>query len=214
MRCSLVFIILISISLLSCNKQKSETDNNKLSKKADTAIAEDYRVINATFEHLANPGPEGAPRTFGYDNFIHPEDSVSAQNRRKIFFTSCLVPYRDSSVFLNRSENNISFSDSSFAVLLNQLKSGQKAEAKLNSERIVNTANYRISPFPRGKKINRKVGEKVITYSTIVYDAGYTKAVFYFQSDCAGLCGYAAFVCVEKRYGIWTIVDVAQDWVS
>jgi hypothetical protein len=85
---------------------------------------------------------------------------------------------------------------------------------KIEIDLITNVGLWRLIPVDKGQRIEREIGEKIITYSRIVYNSEKSKAVFYFQNNCSGLCGFREFVFVEKINGIWTIKKEIIDWIS
>jgi len=84
----------------------------------------------------------------------------------------------------------------------------------LTLHKFKNIGLRRLIPVDIKQKVKLKIGEKIITYSRIVYNQKKDKACFYFENKCSGLCGHATFVFVEKIDGIWIIKDELNDWIS
>lgn len=179
-----------------------------------TLSTEDYQIINATFPHLVMPSPSGTTREFGYDNFNLKDRELPSQYIRNVVFTNVLVPLNDTIVFYPKPNNRLKIEDATVQKLYYKLFSDEQSEAIIEIDSITNTGFWKLTPVQRGQKIKREIGDRVISYSRIVYNTDITKAVFYFQNNCSGLCGFGLFVVVEKVNGIWTITKEYHDWVS
>lgn len=199
---------------MSCGDNVSKT--NEISEKIlkETLSMDDYKIINSTFPHLVVIQPPGATREFGYDNFNLKDREIPDEYIRNVFFTNVLVPLIDTIAFYPRPNNRLKIEDPTVQKLYNRLFIDQQSELILETDSITNTGLWKLTPVQKGQKFKREIGERVISYSRIVYNIDKTKAVFYFQNNCSGLCGFGMFVVVEKVKGIWSITKEYNDWVS
>jgi hypothetical protein len=53
----------------------------------------------------------------------------------------------------------------------------------------------------------------MMTFSHVTFNHNATRASFYMEHLC-GLCGEGSFVVMEKKNGIWQIIDGAGTWIS
>lgn len=198
----------------SCGDNSSKT--NKISEivPTETLSDDDYKIINATFPHLVVIISSDMVREFSYDNFNLKNKDIPEEYYRNVFFTNALVPLNDTSVFYIFPNKNLIIEDSTIQKLYNGLFTDEKSELIIETDSISNTGLWILKPIPKEEKIKIGVGERRITYSRIIYNADETKAIFYFQNECYGLCGFGMFVVVEKINGIWTIIKEYNDWVS
>ena len=212
----LFFSVLI---LLNCNSHSTE---ERIDESEDVIIElpseDDYKIINSTFVHLVNPGSSEFDRKFGYDNYSKKGKNIPEEYINQIYITQYLVGISDSLAYnsnLTISEKSLSkLDDSEFRNLGTKLISCKALSIKLDTAIIQNIGFNRIIPIDINQKVQRKIGEKIITYSRIVYNQKKDKACFYFENNCSGLCGYATFVFVEKVDRIWVIMDELMDWIS
>lgn len=189
---------------------------NKVSEKAmtDTLSSDDYKIINSTIVHLVITPPPGSIREFGYDNFTAKDRTVPDGFFRNIFFTNVMAPLIDTLVFNHSPNHSLELEDSSVQELYNELLADEQKELIIEMDSITNTGFWKLTPVHKGQRIEMEIGVRVISYSRIVYNTNKTKAIFYFQKNCSGLCGLGMFVVVEKVNGIWTIINEYNDWVS
>ena len=181
---------------------------------SETISSDDYKIINSTFPHLVITSPPGLKREFGYDNFNPKNKDIPKEYFRNVFFTNALVPLIDTTMFFNRPNESLIMEDTIIQKLYNRLFTDKQSELIIKTDSITNTGLWKLKPVSKGQKIKMEIGERVITYSRIIYNTDKTKAVFYFQNYCSGLCGFGMFIVVEKVNGIWTITNEFIDWVS
>lgn len=210
-----IYILTIFLwTTLSCGDNVSKT--NDVSEKVfkETLSTDDYKIINSTFPHLVVIQPPGATREFGYDNFNLMDREIPDEYIRNVFFTNVLVPLIDTIAFYPRPNNSLKIEDPTVQKLYNRLFTDEQSVLIIETDSITNTGFWKLTLVQKGQKFKREIGERVISYSRIVYNIDKTKAVFYFQNDCSGLCGFGMFVVVEKVKGIWSITKEYNDWVS
>ncbi len=199
---------------LSCGVNVSKTNEVPEKVIPETLLVDDYKIINSTFVHLVLTPQQGAIREFGYDNFNLKGREIPEEYIKNIYFTNVLVPLIDSIVFYHRPNNSLNLEDPNAQKLYNRLFSDELKELNIEIDSITNVGLWRLTPVVKGQKIDREIGERIISYSRIIYNADRTKAIFYFQNNCSGLCGFGMFVFVEKVNGIWTITKEYNVWVS
>jgi len=76
--------------------------------------------------------------------------------------------------------------------------------------------NYKIIPIDSIKSIQKR-GFRIIEihqFSRIVFNYKFDKACFYEQGVCGGECGGGYLIFVEKKNGIWKMVQKKLLWVS
>lgn len=210
-----IYILTIFLwTTLSCGDNVSKT--NDVSEKVfkETLSTDDYKIINSTFPHLVVIQPPGATREFGYDNFNLMDREIPDEYIKNVFFTNVLVPLIDTIAFYPRPNNNLKLEDPTVQKLYNRLFTDEQSVLIIETDSITNSGFWKLTPVQKGQKFKREIGERVISYSRIVYNIDKTKAVFYFQNNCSGLCGFGMFVVVEKVKGIWSITKEYSDWVS
>jgi hypothetical protein len=210
-----IYILTIFLWItFSCGDNSSQT--KKISEKVATEnISEDdYKIINSTFPHLCGNLPPGATREFSHNNLNPKNRNIPEEYFSTIFFTNSLVPLTDTTVFHTRPNQSIFIEDTTIKNLYNRLFTKGQRELILETDSITNTGLWKLKPVMKGQKIKLEIGERIITYSRIVYNTDHSKAMFYFQNNCSGLCGFGKFVVVEKVNGVWTIIEEYNDWVS
>jgi len=207
------------IALLSCNSNSTQdriADSEKIID--ELPIEDDYKIINSTFVHLVLPAPPEFEKEFGYNNYLNNGENVPEEFINEIYFTQYLVGVSDSSGFQSKlkiSEERLSkLDDIDFRKLGETLISTANLSIKLDTDQIKNIGLWRLIPSDINQQVEREIGEKIITYSRIIYNKQKDKACFYFENNCSGLCGYATYVFLEKVDGIWTIKDELMDWIS
>jgi hypothetical protein len=65
---------------------------------------------------------------------------------------------------------------------------------------------------PRRAQTGREIA--VVRLSRVGFDADRTRALVYRGQMCGPLCGSGEYVLLEKRSGVWRIVDEAHLWIS
>jgi hypothetical protein len=209
-----IYILTIFLWItFSCGNNSAKT--NELSETvSETLSTEDYKIINSTFPHLVISPPPGTTREFSYDNFNPKNRNIPEEYFRNVFFTNALVPLVDTTVFYIRPNESLIIEDTTIQKLYNSLFTDEQTELIVQTDSITNTGLWKIKPVPKEQNIKMEIGERRITYSKIIYNVDQTKAIFYFQNDCSGLCGFGKFIVVEKVKEIWTITKEYNDWVS
>ena len=214
-----ILLFFSALTLLSCNSNSSK---DRIAESEEVVVKmpsdDDYKIINSTIVHLVNPGPPEFERKFGYDNYSKKGKSIPEEYINEIYFTQYLVGVSDSLAFNSKlkisDKSLLKIGDTDFRNLGSKLISSEDLSIKLDTSDIQNTGLYRLILVDINQKVELEIGEKIITYSRIVYNQKKDKACFYFENNCSGLCGYATFVFVEKVEGIWTIKDEIMDWIS
>lgn len=210
---SLTALIFFSCNSSSIKPRIEESKEITVENPSD----DDYKIINSTFIHLVDPAPE-IEREFAYDNYLKSSRNIINENRNDIYFTQYLTSFSDkvtlSTKFKLSEEKLLELADSEFRSLGRKLISTKNKSIKLDTSMIQNIATYRLIPIEINQKVELEIGEKIITYSRIVYNQKKNKACFYFENDCSGQCGYAFFIFLEKTNGIWTIKDQLLDWIA
>ena len=201
----------MALSLLGCQSQSE--------KQLDSTVSDDdYKIINSTFVHLVSQAPLGFEAEFGYDNYTFKGKGFPEEHFRPVYFTRYLVSFNDSLAFSSKSSVTADtfsrLADEEFEALGQALVSESSQNARLDTALIQNTGLNRLVPMEIGQQVEREIGEKIITYSRIVYNAKKDKACFYFENNCSGLCGSATYVFVQKENGIWVVKEKLVDWVS
>ncbi len=221
----LITVLLIGL-FFGCKNQSNKTDPVDVPKQEspiailDSATNEDYMIINSTLVHLVNPGPPGFELSFGYDNFdykkrdIHiPPDELDS-----LYFTPYLVTLKDSIKIrvepYDQKDKTGKIKDADYSELVNQLFTDELQATKIDLDRINNTSIYILKAIEPAENPELEIGEKIISYSKIVYNANKTKASFYFENYCAGMCGIGQVVLMEKVNGIWEITETITNWVT
>lgn len=207
---TLIFIMFLWITF-SCGNNTSSSSEALKGSPIRKASTEDYRIINSTFPHLVEiMSPLSATREFGYDNFNPKGKQIPEEHLIDVYFTNALVPFNDTSVFDPRpEERSITMGDTTHQRLYHDLFSNEQTESRIETSFVTNTRLFRLKPVQKDQKVALEIAERLITYSTINYNADKTKAVFYIQNTCAGLCGFGMFVFVEKVNGIWKIANAS-----
>ncbi|WP_044200447.1 hypothetical protein [Flammeovirga sp. OC4] len=202
-----------ALILLSCNSNSDNDKNNNVYIPSE----DDYKIINSTFVHLTIPAPvtlEGIEREFGYDNFLYDEKDLPKDGRYKIYFTQYLVTLdsleRHRKLRISE-ERLLKLDDIEFRNLGKEFSLKKNFSVKLDVERINNIGDYKLIPVDINQSVKRKFGEKIITYSRIIYNQGKDKACLYFQNNCVGMCGFGKFVFLNKVNGIWEIKNELYD---
>lgn len=210
-----IYILIIFLwTTFSCGDNTAKTNEVSEIVPTETLSKDDYKIINSTFPHLVIIPPPGVTREFGYDNFNPKNRDIPEEYFRNVFFTNALVPLIDTAVFYTRPNESLIIEDTTIQKLYNRLFTDEQSELIIETDSITNTGLWKLKPVPKGQKIKMEIGERIITYSRIIYNTDKTKAVFYFQNNCSGLCGFGMFIVVEKVKGIWTITKEYNDWVS
>ena len=208
-----LLLLFSALILLSCNSNSSQDQIIE-----EFPVEDDYKIINSTFVHLVLPAPPEFKRKFGYDNYLFNEKNVPEEYKNEIYFTQYLVSVFDSTGFHSKLKLSVEqlskLDDIDFRKLGEKLVSEKNRSIKLDTAQIKNIGLQKLIPVDINQKIESEIGEKIITFSRIVYNQQKDKACFYFENNCSGLCGYATFVFVEKVNGIWSIKDEIGDWVS
>lgn len=218
----IILLLLISILIISCNTKEKEISTTAGKPKINFASEDDYKIINSTFVHLVLPAPKEFPKHFGYDNYIfdfNSKDTTFYKDLIKdIYLANHLAPISDTITFHGFYDSNKErvekLKDKDFLELIKRFKTIPLENLQLDLNKIRNTSFFKPIPFKNTTKIEATSEIDIITYSRILYNKDKTKACFYFEKFCYGLCGYGAFVFVEKVAGIWTIKEQITDWIS
>lgn len=173
-------------------------------------------IINSTFIHLLLPGPPGMKSEFGYDNYNWTKKGkFNLIKRDSIYFTKYLLSLKEINVFRENIRINellSKFSDAESQLLVKEMVLHCQDAAKLDIDQITNISLYRLIGIEPNQRIALKRGEKIISFSRIVYNSNRTKACFYFENKWAG--GFGKLVIVEKVKGIWEIKQDVIIWIS
>ena len=211
---TIYILTLLVLATMSCCKDNTPKDKENKTTISETITDNDYKIINSTFIHLVLTPPPGATREFGYDNYDYKDRQISDELIRDVFLTNYLVSLNDTLIFYPKPRSNLVIEDSTFYTLYKKLISDKRKDLKIEFDSITNTGLWQITPFNKGQIIKNEIEERIVTYSRIVYNYDKSKAVFYFQNDCSGLCSFGKFILVEKVDGIWKIIEEHYDWVS
>ena len=217
--------MLLFITISCQNKEnKSESPeliyNHSSQIQLDSLIIDDYQIINSTLVNIVVPPPPGVEMQFGYDNFDFktqgkeiPEDIIDS-----IYFTPFLLTNNDSIGFRAKpfalEEDLKKIEDSSYINLGKKLIDNQQNWAKIDLTKIDNVGFYKLIELDPNETPDLEIGDKIISYSRIFYNKDKTKALFYFESYCSGLCGAGMIVLMEKEDEIWKIKSIINNWVS
>ena len=223
-------ILLIPVLLIglffSCKNQSDKADPVDILKQEspivtlDSATSDDYLIINSSLVHLVNPGPPGFELSFGYDNFDYKKQDINIPSDEldSLYFTPYLVTLKDSIKIrvepYDQKDKTEKIKDADYKELVNQLLTVEFQATKIDLDRINNTGIYVLKTIEPNEKPELEIGEKIISYSKIVYNANKTKASFYFENYCAGMCGIGQVVLMEKVNGIWEIKETITNWVT
>lgn len=218
-------VLLIGL-FFSCKNQNNKTDPVDIPKQEspivtlDSATNDDYLIINSSLVHLVNPGPPGFELSFGYDNFDYKKQDINIPSDEldSLYFTPYLVTLKDSIKIrvepYDQKDKTAKIKDADYKELVNQLFTHEFQATTIDLNRINNTSIYILKAIEPDENPKLEIGEKIISYSRIVYNADKTKASFYFENYCAGLCAIGQVVIMEKVDGIWKIKDTITNWVA
>ena len=223
-------ILLIPVLLIglffSCKNQSDKADPVDILKQEspivtlDSATNDDYLIINSTLGHLVNPGPPGFEPSFGNDNVDYNKQDINIRSDEldSLYFTPYLVTLKDSIKIrvepYDQKDKAAKIKDADYIELVNLLFTDELQATMIDLNRITNTSIYILIAIEPNENPELEIGEKIISYSRIVYNANKTKASFYFENYCAGLCGIGQLVLMEKVDGIWKIKDTITNWVA
>lgn len=202
-----LFLFLIFFSCNNITEEKIE---------GEKVGEEDYKIINSCFVHLLLPGPQGSTEKFGYTNYLN--NGYPKEYMKNIFFTDELISVnkfvsKKQKIDLN-NEYWQKIQDSTFKKLIFKFHNDSSKNVKLNLNRINNTGIYKIVPKRCHNNLDLEIGESYYTFSRIIFDLSKKKGLFYFEDNCAGLCGSGSFIFVEKINGIWEIKERLIHWIS
>lgn len=164
-----ILLLFSALILFSCNSNSSK---DRIDASEEVVIElpsdDDYKIINSTFVHLVNPGPPEFERKFGYDNYSKNGKSIPEEYINEIYLTQYLVGVSDNLAFnskLKMSVESLSkIADADFRNLVVKLISSEDLNIKLDTSDIQNTGHYRLIPIDINQKVEREIGEKIITY--------------------------------------------------
>lgn len=210
-------LVFMAILLQSCVENPRKVPTYKPIPEVSN---EDYLVINATFHHLVFPPLERlpgqktksdpGPQIFGYHNFEYKKDRLFSTDTA--YFLTCLPGFDDT--LYNMYKSIVKTCKTEFQPLLLQLNEQYSTANRINLKKITNTGTIVLIPLKKGERMNPKKSMDMYAYSNIIYNNNHTKACFYFDHNCFGLCGSGNLIFAEKIDGIWTIIEQHMTWVS
>lgn len=215
-------LILTSFLFISCKKEVNIQNKKTTELKINFASDDDYKIINSTFVHLVIPAPKEFPKKFAYDNYIfdfNSKDTVFYKGLiEDIYLANYIAPISDTisfpRVYGPNKERIEKLKDKDFIKLITTFKITNLDNLQLDLNKIRNTSFFKPIPFTNTTKIEEESEIDIITYSRILYNKDKTKACFYFEKRCYGLCSFSLFAFVEKVDGIWTIKEQILDYIS
>jgi hypothetical protein len=205
------YTIIFLFILFLLNSCQEIADKKEFNTPTIQASREDYKIINATLVHLLLNRTINDSTEFEYQNFILKDEKI--KNKIKLYFTNELVAITDTTVFQFPLIKNRQFK-STLKKMNQTLNSIYSKHFKISADSITNGGIWNLKLIDKSQKISGDYGTIKVTYSRIIYNDNQTKAVFYFQNNCVGLCGYGNIVDVEKINGIWRITNIYNDWIS
>jgi len=215
----IIFISIFTLLVTSCKTDTKKVDEHIQEKKqTDSLTINDYKVLNSTLVHLVNPPLKGFKVEFGYNNYDWTNRGYPESEFNDLKFTEYLVNPTDTiglraSPFLDQLKIN-KIENKDFKILAEKLLNDCPKTLKLDLNKINNTALNKLVAVDLKIQPKLNIGDKIITYSRIIYNENNDKGCFYFENYCAGLCGSGQLVFVEKENGIWKIKLKIIDWIS
>lgn len=211
---NLINCVLISCCI-ACNNNSKTGHRIPIQVKfqeRNVATTQDHQIINATLIPLLFPLRDMDANDL--NRKVLPESL-----RDTLYFTPYLLPVSSEKQDFRMSmdtenEHWESLAKDTTYAFSRQLFSKDLKLLKIIPQRISNTGVYRLLKLEPSKLPERKPGEKLITYSCIVYNPAKDRACFYFENNCYGSCGFAELVFVKKENGIWKVDKNIFFWIS
>jgi|GEM_PF-6989050 len=211
----------LSMVLLSIGCEMNQIEKKNPPKKSESkAYEDDYLIINSIFYHLVFPKlkpfgesmepPKYEVEDFGYHNH---EYNIDLTYNQDVYLIDYLIGMNDT-LAISSLINPRGIDDSEYSILVLRLNYFAVESRKLVVNRITNTGFFKLNPLTKKEKLNSSTPKSSYAFSPIVYNKNYTKACFYFEDRCYGLCGHGELVLVEKVNGIWIIKDKIRTWIS
>ena len=121
---------------------------------------------------------------------------------------------KDTKGYFKYNINNV---DTLFFALFDRLVSDTTlSKRKIDIREIHTNYKYKIISKDSIKTIRDK-GYRVIEihqFSRIIFNDKFDKACLYEQSICGGECGGGSLIFLEKKNGVWKIIERKSPWVS
>jgi len=178
--------------------------------QAETISNEDYLVLNTVFANMVNSAPPDAKEIYSPNNLINVDTVKFKEYMSNVYLTNQLLPLNDS-LFKTQLGNDYSKSvRKDYRRIFNRLLAKKsRQEFKLNQ--ITNVGLFRVKK-PNYKSLN--IGEHHLVFSRIIYNHSKNKACFYYENYCDGMCSFGKLIFLEKRNGIWTVIEKDLIWVA
>ena len=220
-------VFLIILIMISCNEKHNQIDSYSLTE--DSLI---YQLVDSLLmpdsiwrKHLLIP-PTFQPEHFSKSELKKRRDSLLQKwdtAQLYIAFDDTLIDF-SKSYHSKRLKNtkeyfkyNIENIDTSYFQLLDKLVNDTLlSKRKIDIKGFRTNYNYKIIPLDSIKSVQKK-GFRIIEthqFSRIVFNEKFDKACFYEQGVCGGECGGGYLIFLEKKNGIWRIIEKKLLWVS
>lgn len=212
-------IFLILFLLWSCfHSEHSEQFENKKTDSNVTLEQNEIQLISQTFFQLIHPPPlpPPPPEETLTKKEIEDYNKLSKEYQRRIDTTQFTVFLYDTLIIPEKKYID-HLADTSYSELGRILLSDTLSEKKIDLNKIKNSSSFRLL---REKPIFKNWSDKEFEfigfskYSRIIFNEDGTKALFYFEFVCGGLCGIGSLIYAEKVNEHWTIIQQEGLWVS
>jgi hypothetical protein len=222
MKEALFVLIILFLSLVSC--QSKTTEEKTVKKETEVApTLEDYEVelISQLINELIDPIPPYPPvlvqNITETDAAYNERYEKREKDYQNYIDTTTFTVYLDDTLDVlseYRNSRRIVKHDTAYYGLAKKLISDTLTPRCIDLKMIDNFKYKLIENYPNKWPEWRSDYLGSGQFSRIVFNKKYTRALFYFEFQCGGLCGSGHLLLAEKKSGKWQIVRDEVLWVA
>jgi len=220
MKQTLSILTILSLILLSCQSKTDEESNIQIEPKESLSLENhEIELISQVIEKLVHPEPP----------IPLPAIPPSTENQRKHdkriekrvnelqarYDTTLFTFYLDDTLMIpDRYKEVRTYGDTAYFGLSKLLMTDTLSPRKIDLDKIeTNQYNLVESYLEDWSKWGYEF-MGIAQFSRISFNEDYTRAFFFFEFRCGGLCGSGHSILAEKKKGKWEIVRREMIWVS
>lgn len=216
-------LTIISLLNISCQTDHSENKNHEGQTMEQISALEDYEIelVSQTITKLIQPTPPPPPPPpISEDSEVEKDSNKRIDKERKEYH-----PHLDTTLFTFYLRDSLIVpdkgyiekgSDTAYLGLAKTLQSDTLVARKIDLKKINVLKPYKLLTNKPDKDWPDWGDDflGVAQYSRIIFNKDYSKAFFYFDFYCGGLCGSGHLILAEKISGKWVIIRNDMVWVA